>query len=122
MIQITEASITNAKPLKFWYSLWFSIKEEDLPEEEYKKLRKMWQDWTPIAIVLQDFQKEEVKKEVKSTQLLHNLMQKYCDNHNIDMQEERTRICKKYNIQSRADMREEDIQAEIESYRLGLYE
>lgn len=119
MIQIKEAQISWFRPLKYGVSISLNIKEEDLEKVDRDKLEDFWKTWKSIVSIIQDFEEKTEKKENKKGYLAL-LMQKYCDKEVIPLTTEIERIYKKYNISSRAELTDEQVEYEIESYKAGL--
>lgn len=121
-IIIKEWLISWYKPLKNkWHSVTITIKQEDISESDARRLQEMWTDWGIVAWWLNEITDRPVK-EVKNTQHLAVVMQKYCDIHCVNIEDEKKKIYENHNVTSRADLKEVDIQNLIESYTLGIYE
>ena len=126
-IEIKECVLRNVRILKNWgLSISFELKKEDLTEELRKRIEEAWQTSEVLAWVFVSFWEEENKifeKNSKTENLskLHFLMEKYCEKEGITLFDEIQKIYKKYNVTSRRDLTEKDLENEIESYKLGLY-
>ena len=126
-IEIKECVFRNVRILKNWgLSINFELKKEDLTEDLRKRIEEAWQTSEVLAWVFVSFWEEENKifeKNSKTENLskLHFLMEKYCEKEGITLFDEIQKIYKKYNVTSRRDLTEKDLENEIESYKLGLY-
>lgn len=126
-IEIKECVFRNVRILKNWgLSINFELKKEDLTDELRKRIEEAWQTSEVLAWVFVSFWEEENKifeKNSKTENLskLHFLMEKYCEKEGITLFDEIQKIYKKYNVTSRRDLSEKDLENEIESYKLGLY-
>lgn len=126
-IEIKECVLRNVRILKnWWLSINFELKKEDLTDELRKRIEGAWQTSEVLAWVFVSFWEEENKifeKNSKTENLskLHFLMEKYCEKEGITLFDEIQKIYKKYNVTSRRDLTEKDLENEIESYKLGLY-
>lgn len=126
-IEIKECVFRNVRILKNWgLSINFELKKEDLTDELRKRIEEAWQTSEVLAWVFVSFWEEENKifeKNSKTENLskLHFLMEKYCEKEGITLFDEIQKIYKKYNVTSRRDLTEKDLENEIESYKLGLY-
>ena len=126
-IEIKECVFRNVRILKNWgLSINFDLKKEDLTEDLRKRIEEAWQTSEVLAWVFVSFWEEENKifeKNSKTENLskLHFLMEKYCEKEGITLFDEIQKIYKKYNVTSRRDLTEKDLENEIESYKLGLY-
>lgn len=126
-IEIKECVLRNVRILKNWgLSINFELKKEDLTEDIRKRIEEAWQTSEVLAWVFVSFWEEENKifeKNSKTENLskLHFLMEKYCEKEGITLFDEIQKIYKKYNVTSRRDLTEKDLENEIESYKLGLY-
>ena len=126
-IEIKECVLRNVRILKNWgLSISFELKKEDLTEELRKRIEEAWQTSEVLAWVFVSFWEEENKifeKNSKTENLskLHFLMEKYCEKEGLTLFDEIQKIYKKYNVTSRRDLSEKDLENEIESYKLGLY-
>ena len=126
-IEIKECVFRNVRILKNWgLSINFELKKEDLTEDLRKRIEEAWQTSEVLAWVFVSFWEEENKifeKNSKTENLskLYFLMEKYCEQEWITLFDEIQKIYKKYNVTSRRDLSEKDLENEIESYKLGLY-
>lgn len=124
MLEIKETIIKNYKPLKGgWVSINLWIKQEDLTEEIEKQLKNFWQDETSLAWVLQEFESEKIEdKRPKLLQRLAILITEYCKWFWINEDEEIKKIYSTYNVKSRKDLTENQLNYLIESYELWIRE
>jgi len=126
MIQIKEAQVSWFRPLKFWVSVSLNIKEEDLTKQERDLIEEYWKNGDSVVVVLQPFTKPYQTKERSKASTLHHFMQQYCEKFNIPLETERDRILQRYSIKydlpitSRSQLKEKDLDFEIDSYSAWL--
>lgn len=120
MIQIKEAQVSWFRPLKFWVSVSLNIKDEDLTKQERDLIEEYWKNGDSVVVVLQPFTKP-YKLEVRSkASTLHYYMKLYCEKEHISEEIEVKKIYDKYNVTSRSQMSDNDLDFEIESYKAWL--
>jgi hypothetical protein len=122
MIKITEALVSWFRPLKHWLSISLTIKEEDISKQARELLENYWKGGIPVVGVLQEFERTHEEEPKKSTQHLAVVMQKYCDVTWEDIEIEKKRLYRDYNVSSRSQMDQKHILREIDSYTLWTYE
>ena len=120
MIQIKEAQVSWFRPLKFWVSVSLNIKDEDLTKQERDLIEEYWKNGDSVVVVLQPFTKPFELKERSKKSTLHYFMEKYCEKFNAPLDEEIYKIRHKYNVTSRSQMSDNDLDFEIESYKAWL--
>lgn len=126
MIEIKEAIVNSVRPLKnrsIAVTLW--IKSEDISKQDIEKLNDCWTMETPVALVIQDFEKnnavdEEKERLNKKKTRLEMLITEYCEKTFSNKNEELERLYKKYWVTSRRELTETQLNECIDSYEAGL--
>lgn len=118
-LKINNYKIDSRDTLTFKVTL--KVNDYNLAERELLK----WADsnWNTldmeiIGLVLWDENKERKKK-------LNNLamnMLTYADKSNTNIEELKNKLYGRYWVKSRSEMKLEDIEKEIESYKMGIFE
>lgn len=123
MIQIAESKIVNPK-INSNRELIFSvrIKREDYNNDLWDSICLASDNGTPLAIVMQEFQWEEAPDNNLSSKRsrLAYIMQKYSEKQGTDAKETINKLYNKYNITSRSQLTEKQLDEEIKIFTLGL--
>lgn len=120
-----EAKLKFVKKTAYEFSMKVIIKLEDITEEQREALFKLELIGEPIDIQFRHFQKEEPfsdEKDSKSQMLqkLGWLMTLYCQQKNLAISDEIRKVYEKYNIVSRRDLTEEQLEKIIDQYKTWL--
>ena len=118
-IKISNYKINEREELSFKVLIkpWdFTIAEKEL----IKNATKQWDylDLTITWLISWDTEKLRKEKLVK----LNWLMSVYCEKNILDIDCEKNRLYEKYNIKSRKELSDSDLDSEIESYKAWLME
>ena len=124
MIAIAELIVKGVRPLQHgWISLNLHIKPEDLTREQEELLRNYWSDGNSLACVLQEFQTEAVvDPKPKLRKRLALVTKNYSEIANISENTVVEWIYKKFNIESRKELTEEQLRQEIDFFQSGIDE
>ncbi len=114
-IKIQEAFISGYRPLKHWISVTLNIKDEDVSKIDKELLEELWKTWDSVAGWFQWFKTEKVKNH---RGFLHNIMERHCNINWIELSDELKKVYTRYNITTRKDLTDEQVDFLIESYKL----
>lgn len=118
MIKIKETKITNVTKNKYQeLKITFLIKKEDYNWDLEDKIFELSKDWILWAFVFQEIEIKEEKSLSKLLSNLHFFMWRYCEMIGSTLEDEKTRIYKKYNINSRSSLTIDQLEYEIDSYK-----
>lgn len=102
------------------------VKREDYSMEIFEELISLKDTWKPMSIVMKQFQPTEnpvddyIWRINSKRQKLAFLMEQYCENQWIDTNTEIEKIYTRYNVNSRANLTEPQLDTEIKSYEAWL--
>ena len=121
MIKITETKIHSVNKNKFEeLKVSFLIKKEDYTSEIEQQLFQLSRDGNLGVLA---FQSTEIWNQLDRNILLRDLqffMERYIEKIGGNLEKEKQRLYKKYEIDSRARMTLEQLQYEIDSYKTGI--
>lgn len=118
-IKINNFKINSREEVTFKVT----VKEWDYSKGEIELLKMSEIEWGMLDIEITWLVKWDEDKNKKSKlQQLALIMQTYSDKSNHSIEELTTNLYWKYHVTTRKDMNIEDIEKEIDSYRLGIYE
>jgi len=102
------------------------VKREDYSMEIFEELVNLKDTWKPMSIVMKSFQPTEnpvddyIWRINSKRQKLAFLMEQYCENQWIDTNTEIEKIYTRYNVNSRANLTEPQLDTEIKFYEAWL--
>ena len=118
MITFSEAkvlapSIGSRRQLKFT----LTIKPEDITQEAQEALWNAYENGTPVAVAMEEFKEDMGEDEMKQKRAeLDRVIRDYCEFNGYDKEEEVKRLRARYEILSRKELTEPQIDTEIERY------
>lgn len=113
-IKITKSIVNERKELV----VSFLVKEWDYTEVEAELLRQAKLEWNLLDISFEWLTKWDTQEErKKELQRLGWLMARYCELSWTSEIQETDRLYKKYGIQSRTQLTDEQLSTEIETYK-----
>lgn len=118
-IKITKVIVNERKELV----VSFICKEWDYTEVEAELLRQAKTQWDLLDIEFKWLTSWDIEKHNKTNLVKLNwIMMVYCEKANIGMEEECKKLYERHKVTSRRDISPSDVEAEIESYKMGLLE
>jgi hypothetical protein len=100
-----------------------TIKDWDYTIWERELLKNAVKNWDMLDIEIVWLVSWDVEEHKKKKLIALNMnMLTYCEKTNESLNWHRTTIYKKYNVTSRKDMNIEDIEREVESYKMWIFE
>lgn len=100
-----------------------TIKDWDYTIAERELLKNAVKNWDMLDIEIVWLVSWDVEQHwKKKLQQLALNMATYCDKSNEEMSTHLTAMYKKYNVDSRKEMKLEDIEREVESYKMWIFE
>lgn len=120
-ISIQEAKISNIS-INSHRNLIFrlTVKPTDYSQELIDLLYEAQDSGTPVSVAMVGFQEEREDQRPKKLARLGYLMSAYAEKTNVSEEELCGKTYAKYNVRSRTELTEDQLNAEIDSYSFGL--